>query len=473
MADSEDLKLLMSGEIDLSRCDFRGANLKGMDLRGRDFSHSLLEKAECEGTQFGDCNFEGAKFRFMQAPNAVFDGCILKSIHFGFVNLTGASLRNADATNAVFQNVKLANANLSSANLSNGQMDADTSLDGVITNNETRFDSLKVLRPTSRNPIFKDYTFEKGKLVRKATNREDKTLVLSEERALNALSGVRNETALKRNHVDPPIFLKSTGEIEIDYTNHDGRAIIGEGQTKFTTQWSTGSSSSITAYNDPSDIRGIAVASAATSSDDVAMSSIAGLDFSSRSRLLSKGQVIVFENIFGRFLAVQVVDISAVSHGDDENRLVLRYAIVPTDQASEQLAEIVSIAQAVEADLKRFRTETETAEPLHGGIGHNNPPDPTPLTTVELDAAILAVREVRQAAEKDAIESQKLEESKNTIAEISKKIAAWVGRKCDLAVDEFAKQAGKTLADGKFIAASWLAVSGRLDQLIASLAAFM
>ena len=167
MADSVDLELLKSGELDLSRCDFRGADLGGMDLSGRNFSHCLLEKAKCDGTNFEGSDFRGSKVSFMTAKNATFDGCNLTRLHFGYTNLSGASLKDAKVNGARFQHAKLGGANLQGASLVGGSMDADTELEGVIFDEQTDFDGLKVLRPTSRNPLFQDYTFSDGTLHRR------------------------------------------------------------------------------------------------------------------------------------------------------------------------------------------------------------------------------------------------------------------------------------------------------------------
>lgn len=175
MADSEDLKLLRSGELNLSRCDFRGADLGGMDLRGRNFSHCLFEKAKCGGTNFEGSDFRGAQVSFMIANNATFESCNLTQLHFGYTDLSGASLKGAMATGSRFHNANLAGANLQGASFVGGAIDADTKLEGVKSDEKTSFDGLKVLRPTSRNTLFRDYTFNDGVLQRRAAAIATKT----------------------------------------------------------------------------------------------------------------------------------------------------------------------------------------------------------------------------------------------------------------------------------------------------------
>lgn len=169
MADSVDLDLLKSGELDLSRCDLRGADLGGMDLRGRNFSHCLLEQAKCEGTNFEGSDLRESKVSFMSAKNANFNGCNLTRLLFSYTDLSGTSLKDAEANGATFHNAKLGGANLQGTSLLGGSIDADTELEGVIFNEQTNFDGLKVLRPTSRNVLFRDYTFSDGTLHRRSS----------------------------------------------------------------------------------------------------------------------------------------------------------------------------------------------------------------------------------------------------------------------------------------------------------------
>lgn len=67
MADSEDMKLLASGKRDLSRCDFRNADLSGMDLSDRNLTYALFEKSRCRKTNFSGSDLTGAKVSFMKA----------------------------------------------------------------------------------------------------------------------------------------------------------------------------------------------------------------------------------------------------------------------------------------------------------------------------------------------------------------------------------------------------------------------
>lgn len=469
MADSIDLELLKSGELDLSRCDFRDAKLDGMDLRGRNFSHTLFERASCEGTRFDGSDFQGAQVSFIKAKNAVFDGCKLLHLHFGYADLQGASFKGAVADRTRFQHAKLDGANLEGTLMRGGAIDADTTLIDAFSDEDTDFEGLQVLRPTSRDPLFKDYDFDKGKLHLRTRNAGSAEANTPNKMLSDSLKGQPESSAKKRSQVPPPAFPESVGEAEFNYSNYDGRAVIGEGQTAFETRWSNASNSSINVYNDPSEIRGIAIAPEATSPEEVTVASIAGLDFSSRIRKPREGQVVVFENTAGRYLAVQIVDVFATSHGDNEDRLVLRYAVVPTNEKAAQLAEVVNLAKTAEDSLLSLRPDATSSELRNGGIGHNNPPELTPIETDEFDEAIDALRAIRREAAQDTPDKAEIVRSKNKISTVAKKIVIWVGQKCDLAAEEFARQIGKTLGDAKFLAAAWLALSGRLDQLLAAI----
>ena len=153
---------------------------------------------------------------------------------------------------------------------------------------------------------------------------------------------------MKHNQVPPPRFTASSGQAVIRYAEHNGRALFGEGETSFETKWSGSSGTNIIAYNDPTSTRGIAIADCANNPNDVTLDIIAGLDFTSRTRRPSEGQVLVIENTNGRFLAVQVIDVMATSHGDPEDRLTLQYQVVPTELEARMRHEAIESTNRVQ-----------------------------------------------------------------------------------------------------------------------------
>ncbi|MEL6919792.1 MAG: pentapeptide repeat-containing protein, partial [Pseudomonadota bacterium] len=405
--------------------------------------------------------------------NAAFDGCNLARLHFGYSDLSQASFKKAKANNALFQHAKLDGANMAGTLLRGGSIDADTTLTDIVSDQNTDFEGLQVLRSTARNALFKDYAFVQGTLHRQTANTGSEEGTVTAGIPSKSLKPDRISSTNKRNQVPPPAFLASVGEAVFNYTNHDGRALIGEGQTAFETRWSNSGSKAIHVYNDPSGIRGVAIAPNAISPDDVTELSAAGLDFTSRTRTPREGQVVVFENTLGRYLAAKVVQVLATSHGDDQDRLTLRYAVVPTDDKKIQLAEIENLVNIAENSLRSLRLNIVPNELKYGGIGHNNPPEPTPLTTEEFDEAINALQLIRRETAQTEPNTKELARSKDVISAVAKKIVSWVSKKCDIAAEAFAKQVGKTIGDAKFLAAAWLAASGRLDQLLAALIAYI
>lgn len=153
---------------------------------------------------------------------------------------------------------------------------------------------------------------------------------------------------MKHNQVPPPHFPASSGQAVIRYAEHDGRALIGEGETSFETKWSGSSDTNVIAYNNPSSTRGIAIADGASKPTDITPDKIARLDFTSRTRRPNEGQVLVIENTNGRFLAVQVIDVMATSHGDPEDRLTLQYQVVPTEREARMKREAIESTNRVQ-----------------------------------------------------------------------------------------------------------------------------
>lgn len=273
----------------------------------------------------------------------------------------------------------------------------------------------------------------------------------------------------KRNTIPPPHFPASIGEAVIYYADHDGRALIGEGDTSFETRWSQSSAESVYVYNDPSSIRGVAIAPNIRSVEDVTETIASGLNYTSRTRSPREGQVVVFENTAGRFLAVEVVDVRSEGHGDKEDRLFLRYAILPPNEEAAHRIDTLRIAHNLEVELRRLRPSDTVSPSDNGGIGHNNPPEPTPLTAAECDETLTVLRKVGRDVQEKSVDRIILARHIEHLQNVAQKIVRWAAQKCEMAIDAFAQQAGKTMADGKFLIAVWVSFSGRLDQLMAGL----
>ena len=139
----------------------------------------------------------------------------------------------------------------------------------------------------------------------------------------------------KASQVPPPIMTSTTGEVAFDYTSYNGRYAIGEGVLEFETKWSSASDIRIHVYNDPPSINGVALASGCMSISQVKRA--ASLDYTSRSRTPSIGQVVVLRNTGGFYAALQVLAIKNAKYGYDRDELRFRYAILSdgTDDFTE------------------------------------------------------------------------------------------------------------------------------------------
>ena len=67
----------------------------------------------------------------------------------------------------------------------------------------------------------------------------------------------------------------------------------------------------------------------------------ASLDYTSRTRTPSRGQIVVLRNTEGFYAAVHVLGIKDVNRGDDRDELRFRYAI--QSDGSDSFAEFVDL----------------------------------------------------------------------------------------------------------------------------------
>jgi hypothetical protein len=334
-----------------------------------------------------------------------------------------------------------------------------TTFENCATDKSTLFDGAAIFRPIARQSAFRFYRVEGGKLVRKQETED-----------------VPTEGLDKR----APHFSSPQGEATFDYSNHDGKAFFGEGDWLFETKWSRAGGDSIHLYNDPPSIKGIAIARGASSISEITSATVHALDFTSRARSPREGQVAIVENTNGYMIAIQLLDVLSEGHGDGQDHITVRYSIL-TDRSrdfsthteevhalTKKRAEAFRQIDALKEAFERAQPQ-ERSDASHGGIGHNDPPEETPLEHEEHQKAIDALTEIRNELGKDQPDTVVLSEGSKTLARISSRIALWVARKADMFADEFVKQAGKSLADAKLFVGGWLIISGQLDKLIAAL----
>lgn len=129
----------------------------------------------------------------------------------------------------------------------------------------------------------------------------------------------------KASEVPPPRMTSQTGEVAFDYSSHNGRYVIGSGAMEFETRWTKASNTSIHVYNDPESINGIALSSQCISIPQVIDAE--SLDFTSRVRTPTLGQIVVLRNTEGFYAAINLLGIKDNTRGDNCDLLRFRYAI--------------------------------------------------------------------------------------------------------------------------------------------------
>lgn len=115
------------------------------------------------------------------------------------------------------------------------------------------------------------------------------------------------------------------GEIVFDYSNNNGVYTIGEGEYRFDTEWSKASDEYIHFYSDQASIKSVRLAKDVVSLEEVRPEKY---NPSSRARTVGINQVAIFENVFGNFLAVRILEINDDTRGDNVDALRFKYRIL-------------------------------------------------------------------------------------------------------------------------------------------------
>lgn len=100
----------------------------------------------------------------------------------------------------------------------------------------------------------------------------------------------------------------------------------------FETAWSGGSTSSIHAYSDPPSIRSVALAVGAHNFQDIPDAAL--FDTSSRVRSPKIGEIVIWQNSAGYYLATKVESLKSRSHGTSTDEIVFSYVIAQSKAAS-------------------------------------------------------------------------------------------------------------------------------------------
>lgn len=123
-----------------------------------------------------------------------------------------------------------------------------------------------------------------------------------------------------------------SGAVTFDYSNNNGRYIVGAGDMAFETAWSGASNDAIHAYTDPPSIRSLALAIGVQEIAEIVDAS--SYDTSSRVRTPHLGEIVIWQNTAGYYLATRVEKLQARGHGDPVDEIMFTYAIAPAKLAS-------------------------------------------------------------------------------------------------------------------------------------------
>ena len=129
----------------------------------------------------------------------------------------------------------------------------------------------------------------------------------------------------KASHTPPPQKGEPTGQVIFNYSNYDGRYLIGQGTSTFETKWSRASNTSIYILNDPDTINGVALAGNVENIS--AIKDANQCDFTSRTRCPQLHEIAVLRNTNGIYAAIKIMKLRSRCHGDDRDEICFWYAI--------------------------------------------------------------------------------------------------------------------------------------------------
>jgi hypothetical protein len=118
-----------------------------------------------------------------------------------------------------------------------------------------------------------------------------------------------------------------SGVVTFDYSNNNGRYVLGTGDMLFETAWSGSGSTSVQVYSDPPSIRSLALATGVSEISEIKDARF--FDTSSRARRPQLNEIIVWQNTAGYFLATQVLAVKSRGHGCSVDEITFRYIIMP------------------------------------------------------------------------------------------------------------------------------------------------
>lgn len=144
-----------------------------------------------------------------------------------------------------------------------------------------------------------------------------------------------NPFVIKQPDLPPAISHQSSryvspglqGHVSFDYSNNDGRYVIGAGVMAFETYWGEAGHGVIHALNDPPSIRTVALAQ--NVSDIRTIADATKFDASSRHRTAQEGDVVIWQNVSGYYAAVTIESVTTRRSPSRQHLIEFSYAIHP------------------------------------------------------------------------------------------------------------------------------------------------
>ena len=118
------------------------------------------------------------------------------------------------------------------------------------------------------------------------------------------------------------------GLVSFNYTDNNGKFLIGNGELLFETMWTKASDQAIHIYNDPASIRTVSIAEGFKEIYEVKDGTI--YNTTSRARTVHIDEIVILENNNGYFAAIKILDIKDKSRpNNDRDELRFEYIILP------------------------------------------------------------------------------------------------------------------------------------------------
>lgn len=118
-----------------------------------------------------------------------------------------------------------------------------------------------------------------------------------------------------------------SGTVTFDYSNNNGRYFIGQGELSFVLEFNKSSDTCIQLYNDPPEIKTIAIAKGVENITEI--EDARDFDGSSRVRRPRVGQIAVLQNTNGFYAAIKILSVKDDTRGpdEDEDEVIFDYVI--------------------------------------------------------------------------------------------------------------------------------------------------